>query len=124
MYHILHTLEIEDLDLYDEWVIMVPGELACVFQMNTNEDKVALAIAYHFSGNDVDTEAFSAMAVPILPAAIKWIHRDLAGFSLMYHVTRGISALFEDQRMGGGGVMRGNTTTSLDGQEATAPENE
>jgi hypothetical protein len=63
------------------------------------------------------------MAVPSLSTAIKWIDRDLAGFLLMYHVTRGIPALFEDQRMGGGSMMRGNTTTSLDGQEATALEN-
>jgi hypothetical protein len=55
LYHILHTLEIEDWDLYDEWVMVVPGELARVFQMNTNEDKAALAIEYHFSVNDVDT---------------------------------------------------------------------
>ncbi len=123
-YHILHTLEIEDWDLYDEWVMVVLGELAPVFQMNTNEDKAALAITYHFSGKDVDTQAFSAMAVPILPAANKLIDKDLAGFFLMYHVTQGITALLMDQRMGGGGVMRGNTTTSLDGQEATAPENE
>ncbi len=79
MYHILQTLEIEDWDLYDEWVMVVPGELARVFQINTNEDNAALAIAYHFSCNNVDTRAFSAMAVTILPVAIKWIDRDLAG---------------------------------------------
>jgi hypothetical protein len=28
--------------------MVVPGELACVFQMNTNEDKAGLAIAYRF----------------------------------------------------------------------------
>ena len=35
-YHIFHTPEIEDWDLYDEWVMVVPGELAHVFQMSTN----------------------------------------------------------------------------------------
>jgi hypothetical protein len=35
-----------------------------------------------------------------------------------------IPALFEDQQTRGGGMMRSNTTTSLDGQEATTPENE
>jgi hypothetical protein len=35
------------------------------------------------------------MTVPILPHAIEWIGKDLAGFLLMYHVTRGIPMLFE-----------------------------
>jgi hypothetical protein len=96
--HILHTLEIEN------WVngmhqMVVPEQLARVLQMNTNEDKVAVArqkiIAYHFSGDNVDIQAFAAMAVPILPNAIEWIGRDSVDFSLMYHVTRVIPALFE-----------------------------
>jgi hypothetical protein len=92
--HTLHTLEI------DCWHRMVvPEELDRVLKMNTNEDKVAVArrkiITYHFSGDIVDIQAFSAMTVPKLPHAIEWIGRDSVDFSLMYHVTRGIPALFE-----------------------------
>ena len=96
--HTLQTIEIEN------WVngvhpLVVPEELSRVLKMNTIDDKVAVArqkiIALHFSGINVDIQAFAAMAVPILPDAIEWIGRDSVGFSLMYHVTRAIPALFE-----------------------------
>ena len=66
--------------------------------MNMNEDKLTLAhqkiIAFHFSGSNVDIQAFAAIARPILPRAMDWFG-ILVGISLMYHVTRGIPALFE-----------------------------
>ena len=98
--HTLHTLEIGDR-WHNSPLMVVPEDLARVLQMNTNEneDKVALArqriFAYHFSGDNMDIQEFSAMAVPILPHAIEWIGRDLDGFPLMYHVMRGIPALFD-----------------------------
>jgi len=96
--HTLHTLEIENwLNGIDRMV--VPGDLVRLLQMNTHEDKVAVArqkiIAHHFSGDNMDIQAFSAMDVPILPHAIEWIGKDLIDFLLLYHVTRGIPAMFE-----------------------------
>jgi Ran GTPase-activating protein (RanGAP) involved in mRNA processing and transport len=92
--HTLHILEIEKLGGG-----IIPEELSRVLQMNSNEDKVAVArrkiIAYHFSGDFVDIQAFVAMAVPKLPHAIEWIGRDSVDLSLMYLVTRGIPELFE-----------------------------
>ncbi len=96
--HTLHTLTICE-GLFWFTPMVVPENLVRLLQMNTNEDKVILArekiIAYHFSGSNVDIEAFAAIARPILPRAMEWIGRDLVGFSLMYHITRGIPALFE-----------------------------
>ena len=94
--HTLHTLEIAG-DFTQ--MVVVPKNLVRLLQMNANEDKVTLArqkvIAYHFSGSNVDIQAFAAIARPVLPHAMEWIGRDLVGFSLMYHVTRDIRALFE-----------------------------
>ena len=82
--------------------MQIPDNIDRVLKLNsTNEDKVARArqkiIAIHFSDSNTNTEAFSEMAGHIHPHAIEWIGRDLIGFSLLYHVSRGVlvSKLFE-----------------------------
>ena len=96
--HTLHTLHVNHWEGNPQSMV-VPEELDRVLKMNTHEDKVAVArrkiIAYHFSGDIVDIQEFASMAEPKLPHAIEWIGRDPVHVSLMYHVTRGISALFE-----------------------------
>jgi len=47
-------------------------------------------LSYHFSSDELDSQVFIGMAVPVLPRAVEWIGQDATGFNLMYHVTRGI----------------------------------
>jgi hypothetical protein len=65
-----------------------------LLEINRNENKSAVArkkiIAYHFSSDELDSQVFIGMAVPVMPRAVEWIGRDATGFNLMYYVTRGI----------------------------------
>ena len=85
--HTLHKISFSS-------TVRIPTKLARLLEINRNENKSAVArqkiIAYHFSSDELDSQVFIGMAVPVLPRAVEWIGQDATGFNLMYHVTKGI----------------------------------
>lgn len=82
-----HTLE-EAVHNVDE---SIPGDVLSSLAA-VSRQKILL---HHFPPGTDNVSEFNGMAMNVLPRAIEWIGRDDRGFILMYHLVRGIPALFE-----------------------------
>jgi hypothetical protein len=90
-------------DEYTEFLNEIWSDIANLFDMNCNENKVAVArekiLNSHFTGAAADIEVFAFMPEALLPHAIEWIGRDRLGFSLMYQFVGGYPVYFSDDNL-------------------------
>ena len=74
-------------------------ELVNLLKMSKCGDKSEVArqkiLLLHFSGDNMDIQAFVGMELNVLPQALSWAGRDDDGHSLLYELVRGMPSMTE-----------------------------